>query len=211
MTPPSLYLIVQVADSSASDTTGPELAVDGDTTSSTSEWISSTTPGMHWLAIDLAGDYLISAANVVSDNRGLSGGGQALGLCRYEVQVCVTTLITNVKKIAKCIMGLVHDAFSRVCEGHSCLDQTVQTHCVSDTDCILPWLQVWAGDSNALLGPAARSGCGWTTIANEPQYVAQSRLHADFTPIVARLVRVLINTTGCVLFVDVPASCWISA
>ena len=59
-----------VADSSNNDASAPSNAVDGDTTSVSSRWVSADTPGMHYLAIDLAGNFLISSANIVTDNRG---------------------------------------------------------------------------------------------------------------------------------------------
>jgi hypothetical protein len=60
-----------VADSTNNDASASQYAVDGDTTSTSSRWVSSGVAGMHWLAIDLAGNYLTSAVNVVSDNRGV--------------------------------------------------------------------------------------------------------------------------------------------
>ena len=70
-----------VADSQNVAANGPANAVDGDTTSTSSRWVSAGTAGMHWLAIDLAGNYLTSAVNVVSDNRGV-GVSQGYGTAR---------------------------------------------------------------------------------------------------------------------------------
>ena len=71
-----------IADSTNDPGNAAQNAVDGDTTSTGLRWVSNGNPGMHWLAIDLAGDFLTSAVNVVSDNRGL-GTTQGYGLCRY--------------------------------------------------------------------------------------------------------------------------------
>jgi hypothetical protein len=81
------YQKMVVADSEASAIYVASNAVDGDSTSTVSQWISNGNSGMHWLAIDLAGDYLTSAVNVVSNNLGLSAGGTGMGLCQYAVQV----------------------------------------------------------------------------------------------------------------------------
>jgi hypothetical protein len=60
----------------------PAGALDGITTDSRSRWVSTSTSTLHWFAVDLLGDYLISAANVVSDNTALNRG-----LCSYQIQV----------------------------------------------------------------------------------------------------------------------------
>jgi hypothetical protein len=76
------YQKMAVADSESTTVYTASKAVDGDSASTVSQWISNANPGMHWLAIDLAGDYLTSAVNVVSNNLGMTQG-----LCQYAVQV----------------------------------------------------------------------------------------------------------------------------
>eukprot|EP00038_Savillea_parva_P028868 m.67446 g.67446 ORF g.67446 m.67446 type:complete len:1024 (+) comp8441_c0_seq2:104-3175(+) len=190
-----------IADSVLTNTAGtyyPANAVDGVTDiNSASRWISTDASPVHWLAIDLGANYLVSSISISPDDTNVGGRG----VCQYDLQVWSGVSNANLPAAARANCGWttvdsqtslsfitqnhnfppIVGRFVRLVVNQSACPQTdnyarifeVQIYGVEESNSILP-----DGTNTSLAGSAGLV----PNVALGKRAIADSNLSADYVP-----------------------------